>query len=545
MTEDELIRVGALHALAYCERLFYLEEVEEIRLADAAVFAGRTLHQELAGGDGEERLSIEASSERWGIRGKMDAYRKRDGTCYPYEHKRGHCGTEEDGTPRAWPSDALQVVGYAVLLEEHLGVTVEEGRIRYHGSQRTVRVAVDEQARAGLRTAIKRARELRGSVERPPVTRNAKLCERCSLAPVCLPEEERLALDADWKPIRLFPPVPDGVDVHVAGRNGWVGKSGDRLIVRTDDGERKFPIQQVGSVIVHGSGQVSTQALQMCAAHGISVHWFTAGGSYACGLAAGPGQVQRRIRQYRALTDEGVRLNLCRRLAMARVEGQLRYLLRATRKNDVRPGEVTEALASIRALLPLLAKSTEADSVRGYEGSAARAYFRALPTLLAEGTAAELVPEGRSRRPPQDRFNALLSFGYALLQRSVMQAVLSVGLEPALGFYHTPRSAAHPLVLDLMEMFRVPVWDMAVVASINRRQWDVKVDFCIAPGKVWLSESGRRKAIQVYEARIGEVWRHPVTGYSLSYERMIELEVRLLEKEWSGEPGLFARARLR
>jgi CRISPR-associated protein Cas1 len=154
-------------------------------------------------------------------------------------------------------------------------------------------------------------------------------------------------------------------------------------------------------------------------------------------------------------------------------------------------------------------------------------------------------PTGRSRRPPRDRFNALLSFGYALLYRSVMQAVIAVQLEPALGFFHTPRSAAHPLVLDLMELFRVPVWDMPLVGSVNRKQWDVTGDFSVTKERVWLSAEGRKKAIGIYERRLKECWRHPVTKYSLSYARTIELEARLLEKEWTGTPGLFAQSRLR
>jgi len=119
-----------------------------------------------------------------------------------------------------------------------------------------------------------------------------------------------------------------------------------------------------------------------------------------------------------------------------------------------------------------------------------------------------------------------------------------VGLDPSLGFYHAPRSAAYPLALDLMELFRVPLWDMPLIASINRRQWATG-DFSITRARVWLSESGRRKAVQIFEARLQESWKHPVLGYSLSYARAIELEIRLLEKEWSGSPGLFARARLR
>jgi CRISPR-associated protein Cas1 len=126
-----------------------------------------------------------------------------------------------------------------------------------------------------------------------------------------------------------------------------------------------------------------------------------------------------------------------------------------------------------------------------------------------------------------------------------MEAILAVGLEPAFGLLHQPRSAAYPLALDLMELFRVPIWDMPLVASLNRLQWDPDADFSYAGPQVWLSDPGRKKAIGVYERRKEDQWKHPVTDYSLSYARLMELEVRLLEKEWTGKPGLFAQMRLR
>jgi CRISPR-associated protein Cas1 len=132
-----------------------------------------------------------------------------------------------------------------------------------------------------------------------------------------------------------------------------------------------------------------------------------------------------------------------------------------------------------------------------------------------------------------------------MLYREVLQAIIAVGLHPGVGFYHRPRSSAHPLALDVMEVFRVPLVDMAMVAAVNRRMFDANADFAETPGKVLLSESGRAKAIEVIERRKNDVWRHSVVGYSLSYARMIELEVRLLEKEWMNEGGLFARFRLR
>lgn len=107
-------RVMALHALAYCERLFYLEEVEEIRIAAAAVYAGRRLHEELTADEGEH-VSLVLESETLGIRGKVDCLRRRDGRLIPYEHKRGRSAKGDTG-PQAWPSDRLQVCAYALIL---------------------------------------------------------------------------------------------------------------------------------------------------------------------------------------------------------------------------------------------------------------------------------------------------------------------------------------------------------------------------------------------------------------------------------------------
>lgn len=195
--EDEpLLRVMALHALLYCERLYYLEEVEEIRVADAAVYAGRRLHEEILPEDDEtrERRSLEVASPKWGIFGKVDAVRKRNGAWVVYEHKRGRCRRGPNKEPLAWPSDRLQAVAYAVLLEEELGQSVTEARVRYHKDNVTAFVEVNEAARAEVRDAISRAKTLRQSSERPPVHENERVCARRSLNVVCLPEEERLAL---------------------------------------------------------------------------------------------------------------------------------------------------------------------------------------------------------------------------------------------------------------------------------------------------------------------------------------------------------------
>lgn len=540
------MRVIALHDLGYCHRLFYLTEIEGLQAPNAAIYAGRELHASLAVDEDGERTQLELADPAIGLVGKVDAIRRRDGSLLPYEHKRGRARREEN-VPEAWPSDRLQVVAYAVLIESATGETINEGRVRYHAENVTVRVPIDDRARQDLKDAIAIARTLRESTDRPPVTENERLCVKCSLAPVCLPEEVRQAEEPEHDPIRLFPPDRDGTSLHVLTAGAKVGRSAEMLIVTPPDGEppSKHASREIDSLIVHGYAQVTTQALNLCAERGIPVHWLTTSGKHVASLTATAGQVQRRVRQYRALSDEANRLRLAKALARGKIEGQHRYLLRGSRGDDQARDAMLADLVPLRNALAQIDSAADSDSLRGLEGSAAVGYFRGLAKLIIPSVPESLRYTTRTRRPPLDRFNALLGFGYGLLHTSVMRAILAAGLEPALGFFHTPRSAAYPLVLDLMELFRVPLWDMVLVGSLNRGQWDPAADFEATKAKVWLSDSGRKKAIALFEARLDETWKHPVIGYSLSYARTLELEARLLEKEWSGEPGLFARMRLR
>lgn len=563
-TSHSVLRVMSLHALAYCERLFYLEEVEEMRVADARVYAGRRLHVEIERDEEGEWHTLELESSMLGLRGKVDCLRKRDGVLIPYEHKRGRSARSGDGTPATWASDRLQIIAYAALVADYTGEIIPEARVRYHADNVTVRVPIDDEAMADLHAAIDRARELQGTIERPPVATNERLCAKCSLAPVCLPEEARMGEggmrisdfglkdeDAGKLPalpgkLRLFPADDDRASLHVMTQGASVGRSGDRLkVYAKDEPDQLRPVHEVGQVVLHGFSQITTQALRLCAENNVAVHWITTAGTHIGSWSAGAGSVQRRIRQYKALTDEAFCLSLAKRLVEARARGQLSFLLRASRDAGREEPELKDAILTMRKLFSPLQRAENIASLRGYEGSLGAQYFKALPHLVKPELGDAMRPDGRSRRPPRDRCNALLSYGYGLLLKDVTNAILITGLDPSLGFYHQPRTQAHPLALDLMEMFRVPLVDLPVIASINRRQWDEDEDFTISGPQVWLSEKGRKKFIGIYEQRKADKWKHPVIGYSLSYTRMLELEVRLLEKEWMNEGGLFAKWRLR
>jgi CRISPR-associated protein Cas1 len=520
--------------------------VEELYTQDAAVFAGRRLHVELEKQEDESWEELFLESEELGLRGRVDALRTRDGQTIPYEHKRGRSHRDENNQPQAWESDRLQILAYACLIESALGISITEGRIRYHADNVLVHVPLDDGGRAAVREAIQQARSLRQSAYRPPVIENERMCARCSLAPVCLPEEARLAHDKEWQPIRLFPEDDDRQVLHILEPGTRVGKTGEQLkITRRDQPVETVPVRQIGQVVLHSFSQISTQALHLCVAQGIGVHFVSGGGRYLGSFDSRQGSIQRRIRQYTALSQPETCLRLARQLVLCRGQGQRKFLMRGQRGLAEVPQLLQQAIAQMKAVLKQVGQARSLESLLGLEGNLAALYFSALPCLVAAGVPAELHFNPRNRRPPKDRFNALLSFGYALLLKDVMNSILTVGLEPALGFYHQPRTQAPPLALDLMEIFRVPLVDLPVVGSINRSQWDVKVDFEVRGAQVWLSEGGRQKFIKLYEQRKQETWKHPVTGYSLTYRRLLELEVRLLEKEWSGEGGLFAQLVLR
>jgi CRISPR-associated protein Cas1 len=397
--EDEPpVRVMALHALQYCERLFYLEEVEEIRVADAAVFAGRDLHELLSDEDesGTEHRSFDVASERLGLVGKVDAFRRRDGAWTAYEHKRGRCARGHGGGSAAWDTDRIQVAAYAMLLEEATGERIPEGRVRYHESGVTVRVPIDDDLRDQVEQTIARARALRSSPRRPPVATNPRLCLRCSLAPVCLPEEERLARDPDWAPLRLFPEDVERQTLHITAHDARVGRSGDSLMVeRKDQPKQRFPIRDVHALVVNGYGQVTTAAIHLCAAHEVAIHWLSPGGRYVAGTGDGGAAVQRRIRQYEALSDGRFALTLARRLAAARIESQIRYVLRATRGVAMDRGRIAGQIGLMRQQLRSAVRATTVEALRGYEGAAGRAYYEALPALLGADVDDRLRPDGR------------------------------------------------------------------------------------------------------------------------------------------------------
>ena len=183
--------------------------------------------------------------------------------------------------------------------------------------------------------------------------------------------EARLGADPEFTPIRLLPPHPDGQTVHVLEHGATVGRSGEELKVRTREGaETSLPSAEVGQIVLHGFAQITTQALRLCAEREIGVHWVTMGGGVIGSLAPGAAAAQRHLRQFAALTDPVRVVDLARRLVIAKLEAQLRYLLRATRNPAGRGEAVETVVAALRTALRGAAHADNLASLLGHEGGA-------------------------------------------------------------------------------------------------------------------------------------------------------------------------------
>jgi CRISPR-associated protein Cas1 len=192
----------------------------------------------------------------------------------------------------------------------------------------------------------------------------------------------------------------------------------------------------------------------------------------------------------------------------------------------------TRALRAMQQALRRAGLAGDLDVLRGCEGEAAACYFAALPAILPAAWQQDFV--GRSRRPPRDRVNALLSFGYALLTRDATAAAARVGLDPMLGFLHTVVPGRPALALDLMEPFRAAWVDTAILRLLATRGID-REDFVFTSAGVSLTDRGRNALIGAYERRAEELTTHPRFGYRMAYRRLLELEARVLGKWLVGE----------
>jgi CRISP-associated protein Cas1 len=339
--------------------------------------------------------------------------------------------------------------------------------------------------------------------------------------------------------------------VYVTTEGASLRKEGENLVaVSESEPERRAPFHMLSSVVAFGAVSVSPALMGACASAGITIVLLDRSGRFLARVE-GPttGNVLLRRAQYRLAEGEGG-LEIVRSVILGKLANQRTVLLRALRDHgETMQPEAGDAVRRVinrleRMLQGAVVQANTIDTLRGHEGDAGRLYFSVFNHLLRSPDEA-LAFNGRSRRPPLDPVNALLSFLYVLLTHDCRSALEGVGLDPAVGFLHRDRPGRPSLALDLMEELRPALADRLALSLINRRQVRAADFTRTDSGAVLLSDDARKAVLIAWQERKREERLHDFLGERVPIGLIPHLQALLLARHLRGDidgyPPLFWR----
>ena len=299
----------------------------------------------------------------------------------------------------------------------------------------------------------------------------------------------------------------------------------------------RVPLHHVGAVVCLGNVGLSTPLMHRLADEGVALVLLDGNGRFKARIeGAVSGNVLLRRAQHERSTDTTFTLDTARACVAGKIRNARQVLLRGAR--EAKAAEDTAAITrgadDLAASLRALPQAADLDTVRGVEGEAARQYFGALNLLVRADVRDAFRMDGRTRRPPRDRMNALLSFLYSMWMNDCRSSLEAAGLDPQVGFLHALRPGRAALALDLMEEFR-PFADRLVLTLINRAQVDAD-DFAEREGGAVLLEGEARRAVVVaYQERKQEELTHPLLAQPVALGLLPLIQARLLARAIRGE----------
>ena len=310
----------------------------------------------------------------------------------------------------------------------------------------------------------------------------------------------------------------------------------ESLVVRREgEPNLRVPVLTLDGIVCFGRASISTSLLRLCSERGLTLSLLTKSGRFI-GRFDGQtrGNVLLRRGQYNLSDRAEVRLAVAQAFVLGKVANSRTVLIRAIRDHGDGAGRLEAATVTLQRCLRKARCSTSLDQLRGIEGEAARVYFGVFDDLVTRDTDDFRFHE-RSRRPPKNRINAMLSFAYALLSHDVRSACEGVGLDPQVGFLHSDRPGRMGLALDLVEELRAPLADRAVLSVINRKQVSPD-DFDVGPGgAVKMNQAARRAVIVTYQKKKQSEIRHPFLGEKTTLGLVPYLQAQLLAKHVRGD----------
>jgi CRISPR-associated protein Cas1 len=330
--------------------------------------------------------------------------------------------------------------------------------------------------------------------------------------------------------------------LYITRHGAHISKEGMTLVIFAD-GEKllQIPVLTLCGVVCFGGVSCTPPAMELCSEHGVVITFLSESGRFL-GRVVGPvhGNVLLRREQYR-IADDAVRsAEIARMFVIGKICNSRQVLMRGAR--DRKDLEAVEALKVVsRRLIQTvrhIKQGTPTDELFGKEGDSAKTYFASFNSLITSPHQ-EFRFTTRSRRPPLDCVNAMLSFVYTLLSHDATAALESVGLDPFVGFFHKDRPGRPSLALDLMEEFRSLLADRIVLSLINLQQVNPKGFTVTESGGVTMDKDTRAAVISAYQKRKQEEIKHPFLNETIPAGLLIYTQAMLLARYIRGDLDMY------
>lgn len=326
--------------------------------------------------------------------------------------------------------------------------------------------------------------------------------------------------------------------LFVTSEDAYLSLDGENVIVnRQQQTVARFPLHTLNGIITFSYAGASPALMGACADRDVALTFCTPRGRFlarVCGESNG--NVLLRRTQYRIADDPNLYCPIAASMIFGKVYNARWSMERTCRDHALRTETdgLKEASAALRQLLPSILEQSDPDSLRGLEGSAASAYFGVFNSMILNPKE-EFRFRSRSRRPPLDRVNALLSFAYSLLVNNCASALESVGLDSYVGFLHRDRAGRKSLALDLMEELRPCMADRFVLTLLNNRKIAPEHFTVMENGAVLLNDEGRRIFLKAWQERKTEELVHPYLGEKLAWGMVPYAQALLLARYIRGD----------
>ena len=326
--------------------------------------------------------------------------------------------------------------------------------------------------------------------------------------------------------------------LYVTRENGYLGLDGENIVIYDDNKEiGRLPLHNLESIVSFGYRGTSPALMGACVEKNIPLCYLSPQGKFLAQVTGSVrGNVILREKQFESSRDGKVSLDIAKSCIIGKIYNARWVLERTIRDHGMQidTERVKQASEFLKGSLQEIRQCETKDQLRGYEGEAAKLYFRVFDEMILQQKK-DFFFEKRSKRPPMDRVNALLSFTYTLLTHMVRSALATVGLDPYVGYLHTERPGRVSLALDLMEELRPVLADRFVLSLINRKMLNGK-DFKIKEnGAVLMTEDARKMILTEWQNRKKEQITHPYLKEKVEWGLVPYVQAMLLARYLRGD----------